>query len=144
MALLSISIWCAPASAVTPFAKAFDEKYVKNHPVEAFRTAFKKTRCNVCHVKGEPKTVCNAYGNELAKFIEGNAEERIRTARAEKRLKEEEQQLLKELNAAFDEVEKVKTDGANTDSPTYGDKIRAGELPTPAEPDDPADAESQP
>jgi hypothetical protein len=129
-------MWCGPAAAVTPFAKAFEEKYVKNHPVEAFRTAFKKTRCNVCHVKGEPKTVCNPYGNELAKFIEGNAEERIRTARAEKRLKEEEQQLLKELDTAFAEVAKVKTDDKDVASPTYGDKIRAGELPTPAEPDD--------
>jgi hypothetical protein len=123
----------SPAAAITPFTKAFEDRYVKDHPIETFRTAFKKTRCNVCHVKGEPKTVCNAYGSELARFIEGNTEERIKEARAENRLKEEEQQLLKELEAAFSKVEKVKIVSGDDAAPTYGERIRAGELPVAEE-----------
>jgi hypothetical protein len=132
----ALGFWPAPADAITPFTKAFEEKYVKDHPSEEFRTAFKKTRCNVCHVKGEPKTVSNEYGNELAKFIEGNAEERIKTARAENRLKEEEEQLAKELEKAFAEVEKIKVNAADPSSPTYGEIIRGGKLPASAEEDD--------
>jgi hypothetical protein len=131
-----LAVWSSPGAASTPFVKAFDEKYVKDHPSETFRTAFKKTRCDVCHVKGKPKTVHNAYGDELAKFIEGSVHERLKAARAENRLKEEEQQLLVELEKAFGEVEKIKIDPADAASPTYGEKIRGGELPAAAQVDD--------
>jgi hypothetical protein len=121
------------AWAITPFNKAFEEKYVNNHPQEAFRTAYKKTRCNVCHVKGEPKTVCNAYGNALGEAIPGNAEERIMDARLEGNHAEVQEQVLKELVAAFDEVAKKKIRPADPASLTFGELIERGQLPVDGE-----------
>jgi hypothetical protein len=132
-ACLAVCLPARPAVALTPFNKPFEEKYVKNHPDAAFREAFKKTRCNVCHVKGKPKTVTNAYGDELAKHIEGNAEERIRAAKLENREAEEVQTLVKELEAAFAKVEKVKSAAGDDGSPTYGELIQSGRLPAGGE-----------
>ncbi len=133
---VSVVAWLAtadPAAAITPFGKAFEEKYAAAHPEPAFHTAYKKTRCNVCHVKGQKKEICNPYGDELARLIPGNAEARIKEARALGQHEAEEERILQELNAAFEVVEKIKTNPSNTASPTYGELIRAGKLPIPAE-----------
>jgi hypothetical protein len=132
-AVLAWGLIATPVPAITPFTKAFEERYVKDHPDTAFRTAFRKTRCDVCHIKGKPKTANNPYGDALAKFLEGNAEERIKEARAMGRLKEEEQILLKELAAAFDQVEKIKCDPNDESAPTYGERIQQGKLPAATE-----------
>jgi hypothetical protein len=131
--LLAMGFRPPSAAALTPFSKAFEEKYANGHPHEAFRTAYKKTRCNVCHVKGKPKTVCNAYGNELAKLIEGNAEERIKHARQQGKHAEVERQILQELDAAFDRVAKLKSRPDDATSPTFGDLIKNGQLPVAGE-----------
>lgn len=124
--------WLAPtAQALAPFKKAFEEKYVDKSSSEDFKGAFKKESCNTCHVKGKKKEERNAYGDELEKLIEGNANERIREAR--KNGKEagdaETAKILEELNKAFDEVAKMKA----KDGGTYGERIEAGKLPVDAE-----------
>ena len=73
--------------------------------------------------KGEKKDKRNAYGQELAKLIEGNAKERIKKAGAGK--KAETERVLEELSKAFDKVEKIKAKSGGT----YGDLLKEGKLP---------------
>lgn len=119
------------ASAMPPFRVAFENKYVKDHKNAEFQAAFKKALCNTCHVMGQPKTENNAYGKELAKLIEGSANERMKAARekGEAQAEAEEKKLLAELEAAFAKVEKMKADPAKSTSPTFGDRIQKGILP---------------
>ena len=61
--------------------------------------AFKKALCNVCHVQGKPKTENNVYGQELAKLIEGSANDRMKaaTAKGDAAKEAETKKLLAEL-----------------------------------------------
>jgi len=77
---MALSLTASPAMALGPFKKLFDAKYVKKSGNETFQAAFKKASCNTCHVKGEDKDVRNAYGNALAKHIEGDADKRLDAA----------------------------------------------------------------
>lgn len=113
-------------SAMPKFKKAFEDKYVQKHPSKEFQELAKKEGCNVCHVKGEKKDVRNAYGDALAKLIEGDAQKRIKDA-SDKTTEEE--KVLKELDEAFGKVEAQKINEEDDSSPTYGDKIKAGQLP---------------
>ena len=117
------------AQAIAPFKKAFQQKYVDPSENEAFKETFKKASCNSCHVKGEKKTVRNSYGEELSKLIEGDANARIKAAGKEggsAGRKAETEKVLKELDKAFDEVAKKKTEGGQT----YGEMFKNGELPS--------------
>ena len=117
------------AKAIAPFKKAFQEKYVDPSDSEEFKGAFKKASCNTCHVKGEKKDKRNAYGDELAKLIEGDANQRIKDARKEggsDAAKQETVKVVKELNKAFEEVAKKKAKSGES----YGDIIKSGKLPT--------------
>ena len=59
---LAASLFVSPASALPPFKKAFEDKYVTNSSSTDFQAAFKTASCNTCHVKGKEKTARNAYG----------------------------------------------------------------------------------
>lgn len=114
--------------AITEFKKAFKEKYADPSPSEEFKAAVRKAGCFVCHEKGEEKDVRNAFGAELAKLIEGDVEQRLKTATDQGTRKEEIAKLLTELEAAFPKVEEVKTESGET----YGERIKAGKLPLEA------------
>ncbi len=117
--------------ALPPFKKAFDDRYVKPSTDEAFKESAKKAGCNLCHVDKKPKKEQNAYGSELAKLIEGDAQHRLKDAKAaggEAGETAEKEKIMKELEKAFDEVEKK-------DAPTgdkYGDRLKASKLPLEA------------
>ncbi|MCE9546546.1 MAG: hypothetical protein K8T25_13650 [Planctomycetia bacterium] len=115
------------AEALPPFKKAFEEKYVKPANNEAFSEAFKAEGCNVCHVKGKKKDIRNAYGEALAKLIEGDAKHRLDEAGKESddAKAAEMKKILGELDAAFTKVEAEKA----PDGETFGAKIKAGKLP---------------
>jgi hypothetical protein len=122
--LCALSIaWIAPsAHALTQFRVAFKKKYVDNGASE-LQAAFKKASCNTCHLKGVNKDDRNPYGEELAKLVEGSANQRMKDAGSKK--KEVLDKILEELDKAFSEV-------ANKKSPTgetYGERIGAGQLP---------------
>ena len=116
------------AQALSPFKKAFDEKYVKPSGNADFQAAFKKAACNTCHVKGQEKEHVNAYGKSLADLIEGDAHDRLETAKkeGEEQGKAAEAKLLEELAAAFTKAEAAKSPAGKT----YGEMFKAGELPT--------------
>lgn len=119
------------AFALTKFKKAFQEKYVKVLDNEKLTDAFKAAGCNTCHVKDEKKTVRNKYGEELAKLIDGDANQRIKDARKNGGAaagNEEYDKVLKELDEAFDKVAKMAEEEGGA---TYGDRIKEGEFPVP-------------
>ena len=65
---------------------------------------------------------------ELAKVVEGNANQRIKDARKEggsAASKKETEKILKELEKAFEEAAKKKAKNGQT----YGDIIKSGQLP---------------
>jgi hypothetical protein len=120
------------AQALAPFKKAFQEKYVDGSDSEELKAAFKKESCNTCHLKGKKKEERNAYGDELEKLIEGNADERIKAARkahGDAGVEEETAKILEELKKAFEEVAKKE----DKNGEKYGDRIAAGKLPIDVE-----------
>lgn len=128
-----LGLMTPPASALTQFRKAFEEKYVAKSDNDDFKAAFKKATCNTCHVKGEKKDVRNKYGEALSELIEGDANARIKAAGdvSDEEKKAETEKILKELDKAFDEVAKKKpSDDAEK---TFGEMIEGGELPVDVE-----------
>lgn len=108
----------SPAFAITELGKLWKEHYVTDKSPEAFATAVKKANCNVCHVKGkEKKEVNNEYGNSLKDLVD--AED------IKKRLKTEPEKVKQEVIEHFKKVEATKA----KDGKTFGDRIKAGELP---------------
>jgi hypothetical protein len=119
--------WFAPsAPAMTQFRTAFKKKYVDNGP-SGLKEAYNKASCLLCHAKGTDKTQRNAYGEELSKLIEGDAQQRMKDAGPKR--KEELEKILAELDKAFTEVAKMKSPTGDT----YGERIGAGQLPVDPE-----------
>lgn len=129
MACTAVCFLTPQVKAIAPFKKAFQKKYVDPSDNEEFKGAFKKASCNTCHVKGEKKDKRNAYSNEIAKLIEGDANQRIKDARKEggsDAAKQETAKVVQELEKAFEEVAKMKSKSGES----YGDIISSGKLPT--------------
>jgi hypothetical protein len=132
---VSICVLCAlavggmapSAKALAPFKKAFQEKYVDGSDSDDLKAAFKKASCNTCHVKGKKKDERNPYGEELAKLIEGDANQRIKDAgeNGDEARKAETDKILAELDKAFDAAAKLESPAGET----YGARISAGSLP---------------
>lgn len=110
------------ALALPAFKPAFEERYTKDNNNEEFKESVKKAGCNICHVKGEKsKEVRNAYGELLAKLIEGEAKDRIKT---------EKEKVLKELDEAMKKAEEEK----GPDGVPYGELFKSGKLPPSEKP----------
>ena len=115
-----------PVLALPDFKKAFQKKYVDKDN-EAYTQVFRKSACNTCHVKGEKKSVHNDYGKHLSKLIQGNAKQRLKDAKSSGNADEVKAEVLRELDAAFEKVAKMKTSKESDE--TFGDRIKAGKLP---------------
>ena len=133
IAILVFTIFAAiciqDASAMPQFKKAFAEKYAAKHKSKEFQAAAKKASCNVCHVKGAKKTVQNEYGKLLNKLIEGDANKRLKAAKAKGKEAgaKELATILAQLDAAFEKASEENSDGGK--GPTYAEIIKKGELP---------------
>jgi len=120
------------ASALPEFKKAFSEKYTDKEANEEYHTAVRKAGCFVCHVKGEDKEVRNAYGDELAELIEGDAGKRkkaVKDGTPEEKAAVK-AKILEELEAAWD----IAADKKNADGEKFGDRIKEHKLPVPLPP----------
>lgn len=124
-----VCLAAGPVSALPQFKKDFADKYVEGSNDAAFEETVKKAGCNVCHVKGEGKEVRNAYGEELAKLIPGDAKDRLAKAKENGTEDAEKEKLNKELAEAFKKVESMKSPSG----PTYGELLKAHKLPVPVE-----------
>lgn len=106
------------ATAIPQFKTEFDHLYVKkdatNGTEKALADAVKKVKCNVCHV-GKDKKQLNDYGKALGELLDKKAD------------KKNKEKILQ----ALEKVGGMHSDPAKPDSPTYGDRIKNGELPNP-------------
>lgn len=115
----------AAALARPPYPAIFQEHYAKNKPVAL---AAKAAKCNVCHeppeknpfAGGKPR---NPYGLALGKYMSSTEFARLKKP-------EQKMELTAALKAALEKVEKDK----NPDGTPFGEIIRSGKLPVPAEP----------
>lgn len=126
--LASLSFAANTTFALTPFKKAFDEKYVQSSGNEAFQAAFRAQGCNICHVKDKKKEIVNAYGWLLAEALQGNAKDRLDAAAkvSDAAKKAEDDKLLTEFRAALEKVESQASPGGET----YGAMFKAHRLPS--------------
>jgi hypothetical protein len=111
---------CGSAEAIPLFFKTFETKYAGADAKPEFVTLVKETKCNICHVKGEKKTVRNEYGEALHK-VGGLEKDDFKKERVEA----EPEAAEKEVNAALDKVAAEKSKGGET----FGDIIKAGKIP---------------
>jgi hypothetical protein len=108
---------CSPALAIQEFKKQFDAKYVEGN--EKLAAAVAVAKCNVCHdYKSKSKKDRNEYGMALSKFLK---KENFKMDR----IKEEPDKVKAEIWDAFKKVE----DQKSTTGKSFGDLIKAGELP---------------
>jgi hypothetical protein len=107
-----------PAFAIKQFGDAWKEYYEKSSTNEGFKKLVADAKCNVCHIDGEKKTKHNPYGEE----VEGLLKKKDFPA---DRFKSEPEKCKEEIEAAFKKVEAAKA----KDGKTFGEKIKAGELP---------------
>jgi hypothetical protein len=105
------------AQAVIQFKREFDRKYVdpdgRSPNQRALAAAALKAKCYVCHMD-EDKKVHNAYGAALAELLD----------------KDEDKQDREKIRAALEKVAEMRSATDSDDAPTFGDIIRAGELPS--------------
>jgi hypothetical protein len=112
-----IGFTASPAVAVKEFKDAFQAKYVKPDSTAAndvaLANAFTEANCTVCHAPGDNKKIRNDYGKQVAK-----------------RLNKKDKNNKTKIQAALDAVAKLKSKPSDPDSPTFGEKIASGKLPT--------------
>ena len=124
--MLVVALLANMSSALPPFKKAFDKKYIKKNENEQFKKDFKKAGCNVCHVKGQKdKSPQNEYGKTLNELIEGDAKDRLGQAKKDDKKPEVLKQILEELEKAFEKVEEMEA----PEGDTFGERIKQGLLP---------------
>ena len=113
--ILSLLITTSPAFAMRPFRVQFEKRYVKKDSSEAKDAAFKEAvqtaGCAICH-EGEERKNRNAYGVALDKLLSENDKDH-----AEK------------IQAALEQVEGVRSNPQDPNSPTFGELIKQGKLP---------------
>jgi len=124
LSLALVLIVANRASAIPPFFKEFQAKYVKADSADekdkAFATLVTQTaKCNVCH-QGTDKKMRNAYGQKLSELLKKD------NFKAE-RLKDEADKCKAEMIAAFDAVAAMKS--GDDASPTFGELLAQGKLP---------------
>jgi hypothetical protein len=128
--LCALSFWAPSAMAFPELNDAFRAKYVKPDSTEAndvaFSQAYSQATCNVCHI-GSNKRMRNAYGKELAKLVTR------RDARNKNR-----------IETALERAAQLKSDPADPQAPTFGQRITDGKLPVTVTDTGPADGSGPP
>ncbi len=103
-----------PARATVDFQKVFFAEYIESRSDEAFaKYAKRKAKCFFCHQGRKSKKNNNLYGQELAKLLDHKKDKKD----------------IEKITAALRKVDKLPFDPKDPQSPTYGDRIRAGKLP---------------
>lgn len=102
------------ASAVPAFNKQWLATYEKSPAIEAAKEA----KCNLCHVPDEKKTVRNAYGATLTKFV---------TKDDYNNLKGDADALKAKLEDAFKKAAAEKAPSGET----WGKLFEGGKVPEP-------------
>jgi hypothetical protein len=122
---LAIGWSAASAWAMPPFFAEFQAKYLKPDAGDEKDKEFallvtQKVKCDVCHVRGKPKTMRNAYGTKLSELLD---KENFKPDR----LKAEPDKVKAEIAEALDKVAAMKS--GDEKSATFGELIAQRKLP---------------
>ena len=119
-----------PAIAIPPFFEQFKARYTPEEGATEQQQALAKLveseesgKCLICHVKGQKKTVRNHYGMELAKLLK-------KKDFSKQRLESDGDNARKEIIAALEKVEALRSDEGNDSAPTFGEVIAMGVIPS--------------
>jgi hypothetical protein len=119
---LIASIASGTAVPVALGQKAYNDQWTANYVADSKHEEFKKlagdAKCNICHIQGAPKKERNPYGKEAAAIFKEAGINKDSP-------KKDEAGFKKSIAEAFKKLEEVKA----KDGKTFGEKIKAGELP---------------
>lgn len=114
-----VALFATPSFAISEFGKQFKDQVMDSDAPDEFKKAVKKANCYVCHVKGkDKKEVRNEYGQAVKKFL--TAEDFPREY-----LKSNPEEAKAKILEGFKKANEIKS----TDGRTFGEKIKANELP---------------
>ena len=124
LGLVAVALNANSGFARLPYRKQFEETYKDSKIVEAAKEA----KCNVCHY-GKTKKNRNDYGKALTKYLNADQYKKL--------YKTDKEALNKKIKEALKSVVKVKS----TKGKTFGELIKAGQLPgtVPETEDEPAE-----
>ncbi len=112
-----IAILAAPVMAHGIFKKTLERRH------ETLRVT-----CNMCHVKGEPKTERNEFGEVLFELFEGqDLSARWDAVEGDERKAFEQEVMTPALNEALEKLYAREAD--DPEAPRYSEMIPAGEMP---------------
>lgn len=118
LTVLAVAACVGSALALPPFDKEWKGKYLEGNKNEAFVKAVGEAKCNVCHdPASKSKKDHNVYGKVVKKYLTKNDYNKIKGDKAA---------AVKYILEGLDKAAAEK-DGSGK---TYGDKIKAGELPS--------------
>lgn len=117
--VLTATVSVKPAYAIKEFGEQFARIYVEGNKSEEFKKLVSEAKCNVCHIDMENKKKHNPYGDAMH-------EAGLDKKKYQPMLKSNPDQAKKEIEELFKKVEEQKIDGKGK---TFGEKIKAGELP---------------
>ena len=114
----SAAVIASPALALPPFSKEWTGKYVEGNKNDAFVKAVGEAKCNVCHdAASKSKKDKNEYGKAVGKFL---------TKAEFDKVKADMEAAKKFIQDGLAKAEAEKT----ADGKTYGERIKAGALPS--------------
>lgn len=108
----------SPVFAIKGFNDQFKQTYTEGADKAEFKKLVEEAKCNICHIQGENKKKRNPYGEAFVGLLK-------KDDFPAKRFKDEPEKCKEEIEAAFKKVEEMKA----KDGKTFGEKIKAGQLP---------------
>lgn len=104
--------------AQKPYGDAWKAFYVDGSKDEGFIKLAGEAKCNVCHIQGANKKERNPYGAEAVAVFKANSINKDLP-------KKDPEGFKKSIQTAFKALEEIK----GKDGKTFGEKIKAGQLP---------------
>lgn len=108
-----------PSFAISEFGKQFKEQVLESEASDTYKKEVRKANCYICHVKGEDKKeVRNEYGQAVKKFLDAETF-------TKEYIKENPDEAKAKILEGFKQANELKS----SDGKTFGEKIKAEELP---------------
>ncbi len=119
MLLGCLLLFATPAMGISEFSKQWKNEYLGEEASDEFKKKGRKAGCYICHVKGKKKDEArNEYGKAMHKFLDSKDFPKDW-------VKENPEEAKKKILEGIKKTNEMKS----SDGKTFGEKIKAGELP---------------